>query len=122
MMIYACTIFIIITTAIAVAKYYPLFFVITTLTLLLNMYTAYRCKEKVLTENGKNEQLKLMELKNYINDYSLIKNRDLESAVIWDEYLAYATAFGIPNNITNSVYEKWYNLNLNLQVAEKILR
>ena len=63
-----------------------------------------------------------MELKNYINDYSLIKNRDLESAVIWDEYLAYATAFGIPNNITNSVYEKWYNLNLNLQVAEKILR
>ena len=122
MMIYACTIFIIITTAIAVAKYYPLFFVITILTLLLNMYTAYRCKEKVLTENGKNEQLKLMELKNYINDYSLIKNRDLESAVIWDEYLAYATAFGIPNNITNSVYEKWYNLNLNLQVAEKILR
>ena len=59
--------------------------------------------------------------KNYINDYSLIRNRDLESVIIWDKYLAYATAFGIPNKITNSIYEKWYNLNINLQVVEKIL-
>ena len=63
-----------------------------------------------------------MELKKYINDYSLIKNRDLESVIIWDEYLAYATAFGIPNKVTDSIYEGWYNLNLNLQVVEKILR
>ena len=63
-----------------------------------------------------------MELKRYINDYSLIKSRDLESVIIWDEYLAYATAFGIPNKVTDKIYEEWYNLNLNLQVVEKILR
>lgn len=32
-----------------------------------------------------------------------IKNRDLESAIICDRYLAYATAFGIPNKITSSI-------------------
>ena len=60
-------------------------------------------------------------MKNYINKYSLIKNRDLESVIVWDEYLAYATAFGIPNKVTNTVYESWYNLNMNLQLIEKIL-
>jgi uncharacterized membrane protein len=60
-------------------------------------------------------------LKNYINEYSLIKNKDLESVIIWDGYLAYDTAFGILNKVTESIYEEWYNLNLNLQVVEKIL-
>jgi len=112
----------IITSAIYVAKYYFVFFIITLLTFALNLYTAYQSQAVALTRNGKKEQAKLMELKKYINDYSLIKNRDLESVIIWDEYLAYATAFGIPNKVTDSIYEVWYNLNLNLQVVEKILR
>ncbi len=91
------------------------------LDLFLNIYIAYHSQGIILTKEGKEEQLKLVELKNYINDYSLIRNRDLESVIIWDKYLAYATAFGIPNKITNSIYEKWYNLNINLQVVEKIL-
>ena len=112
----------IITSGIFVAKYYFAFFIITLLTFALNSYTAYRCQAVALTKVGKKEQAKLMELKKYINDYSLIKNRDLESVIIWDEYLAYATAFGIPNKITDSIYEGWYNLNLNLQVVENILK
>ena len=98
-----------------------MFFMFTLFAIFLNIYTAYRSQEIILTKKGKDEQLKLLELKNYINDYSLIKNRDLESVIIWDKYLAYATAFGIPNKITNSIYEEWYNLNINLQVVEKIL-
>lgn len=87
----------------------------------LNIYTAYKSQATALTKRGKIEQTKLNELKKYINDYSLIKNRDLESVIIWDKYLAYATAFGIPSKVTNSIYEGWYNLNLNLQVLEAIL-
>ena len=64
----------------------------------------------------------MLELKKYINDYSLIKNRDLESVIVWDKYLAYATAFGIPNQVINNIYEEWYNLNINLQVVDKLLR
>lgn len=112
----------IITSGIYVAKYYFVFFIITLLTFALNLYTAYQSQAAALTKNGKKEQAKLMELKKYINDYSLIRNRDLESVIIWDEYLAYATAFGIPNKVTDSIYEGWYNLNLNLQVVEKIFR
>ena len=111
-----------IVSSIYVAKYYLVFFIITILTFALNLYTIYQTGMVALTRKGKKERAKLMELKKYINDYSLIKNRDLESVIIWDEYLAYATAFGITNNVTNSIYEGWYNLNLNLQVAEKIFR
>ena len=93
----------------------------TLLAICLNNDIAYHSQGIILTKEGKEEQLKLVELKNYINDYSLIRNRDLESVIIWDKYLAYATAFGIPNKITNSIYEEWYNLNINLQVVEKIL-
>lgn len=117
----ACILYIAICTYIYVAKYHFVFFIITLLTFALNLYTSHQSQAVALTRNGKKEQAKLIELKKYINDYSLIKNRDLESVVVWDEYLAYATAFGIPNKVTNSIYEGWYNLNLNLQVVEKIL-
>ena len=119
--LFILTIFIIISTSINVAKYHTMFFIFTLFAICLNIYTAYRSQGIILTKVGKDEQLKLLELKNYINDYSLIKNRDLESVIIWDKYLAYATAFGIPNKITNSIYECWYNLNINLQVVETIL-
>lgn len=115
------TVFIIISTSINVAKYHIIFFMFTLLAICLNIYIAYHSQGIILTKEGKEEKLKLVELKNYINDYSLIRNRDLESVIIWDKCLAYATAFGIPNKITNSIYEKWYNLNINLQVVEKIL-
>lgn len=115
------TIFIIISTSVNIVKYHIIFFIFTLLTIFLNFYTAYHSQGIILTNEGKEQQLKLLELKNYINDYSLIKNRDLESVIIWDKYLAYATAFGIPNKITNSIYEGWYNLNINLQVVETIL-
>lgn len=114
--------FILAETLIAVAKYNIVILIIMVLTIDLNIYTVYKNQGTVLTRTGKSEQAKLLELKKYINDYSLIKNRDLESVIIWDEYLAYATAFGIPNRVTDTIYEGWYNLNINLQVLESILR
>ena len=80
------------------------------MSVLIIMYYVKKCinkssiKNEILKER-KNEQIELLKLKNYINKYSLIKNRDLESVIVWDEYLAYATAFGIPNKVTNTVYE-----------------
>ena len=115
------TVFFIISTSINVVKYHTVFFIFALLAIFLNIFIVYHSQGIILTREGKEEQLKLLELKNYINDYSLIKNRDLESVIIWDKYLAYATAFGIPSKITNSIYEQWFNLNINLQVIEKIL-
>ena len=108
--------------SINVAKYHTIFFIFTLLVICLNIYIVYRSQSIILTKEGKEEQRKLLELKKYINDYSLIKNRDLESVIVWDKYLAYATAFGIPNQVINNIYEEWYNLNINLQVVDKLLR
>lgn len=65
------------------------------------------------TKYGKNERKKLLELKKYIKEYSLIKDRDLNAVIVWDEYLAYATAFGIPNKVTDKIYEKIYDSSKN---------
>jgi len=89
----------------------------------INIFTAYITRKKVvLTKKGRLEQQKLLELKKYILENSLMKDRDLQSTIVWDKYLAYATAFGISNRITDSIYSQWYNLNLNLQVIDLILR
>lgn len=122
MLLIVLMLFIIFSTLITIAKYNIIFIFIILLISALNIYTAYRSQAIALTKKGRAEQVKLIELKNYINDYSLIKNRDLQSVIVWDEYLAYATAFGIPNRITNSIYEGWYNLNLTLQTVENILK
>lgn len=114
--------FLIITASISIAKYYFEFFVIILLTLLLNLFTIHLCKDFALTPEGKKEQTKLMELRKYIIDYSLIKDRDLSSTIIWDKYLAYATAFGIPNKITDNIYDKnFYNLNLDIYILQHLL-
>lgn len=83
--------------------------------IILNFLIIFVNKTNALTDFGRKERLKLLELKNYINEYSLIKDRDLKSVVVWDEYLAYATAFGIPSKITSQIYESWYNMNITIQ-------
>lgn len=104
-----------------VAQYHITFLLIILLIICLNIYIIYQSQSNVLTRQGRHEQAELLKLKKYIDEYSLMKNRDLEAVVLWDEYLAYATAFGIPNKVTDTIYEGWYNLNLNLQMIDKIL-
>lgn len=101
--------------------YKPQIFVISFLIIFLNILIIKNRKEIVLTNKGKKERIKLLKLKNYINEYSLIKDRDLSSTIVWDKYLAYATAFEIPNKVTDSIYESWYDLNITLQFIDKVL-
>ena len=51
-----------------------------------------------------------------------MKQRDLQEVVLWDKYLAYATAFGIPNNVTKKMYEEYMNVNIALQTIEKMVK
>ena len=88
----------------------------------MNILTYMKTKLHILTENGKYELSKAQGLKNYIQDYSLMKERELDSVIIWDEYLAYAVAFGIPNKITEKFGENLMNANIVLQKIENILK
>ena len=86
--------------------------------IIINLFSIKFSNTFVLTHTGKIEYARALKLKRYIIDYSLIQERDLDGINIWDEYLVYATAFGIPNNITKKMYESLMNLNITLQVFD----
>lgn len=95
---------------------------ILTIIFIFNFIILIRSKSHVFTKTGKIEFARVQGLKNYIIDYSLMKERELDSVIVWDEYLAYAVAFGIPNKITDKFNENLMNTNIVLQKLENILK
>ena len=89
---------------------------------ILNIIVLRKANTHILTKTGIFEFTRAQGLKDYIVDYSLMKERDIESTIIWDEYLAYAVAFGIPNKITNKFCENLMNTNIILQKIESVLK
>ena len=56
-------------------------------------------KISVLTQKGYDEKQQWKGLVNYMNDFSLLKEKEVPSLVIWEKYLIYATAFGIADKV-----------------------
>ena len=70
-------------------------------------------KIHVLTEKGEIERLEWKGLRNYMKDFSLLKERDVPELALWEEYLVYATAFGIAEEVIKQlkvVYPEFSNL------------
>ncbi len=60
----------------------------------------YRNKIKtVLSPKGYLEKTEWKALKNFLNDYSLIKEKSAPDIVLWEKYLVYATVFGISEKV-----------------------
>ena len=59
---------------------------------------SYEEKRWVKTKKGYEIYLKIVGLKNYIEDFSEIKDKDLNQINLWEEYLIYAIIF---NNVSN---------------------
>ncbi len=53
----------------------------------------------VLTKQGTLEREQWKGLKNYMTDFSMLKERDIPDLVLWEKYLVYATAFGISDKV-----------------------
>lgn len=84
---------------------------------------------KKLSDNGKKELREVMGLKKYLEEFTLIDERDISETVIWKEYLVYATLFGNAEKVLNQfkqVYpEKIYefdNYNRNVIIANSYYR
>lgn len=92
-----------------------------TLVLIINLIIIKRTKLHVFTKKGKEEYKKVAGLKKYIIDYSLMEQRELDSIILWDEYLAYSVAFGISNKVSKMFNEKLMNANIVIQRIDKIL-
>jgi uncharacterized membrane protein len=76
-------------------------------------------KITVLNEKGYEEKMQWNGLKNYMTDFSLLKEKEVPDLVLWEKYLVYATAFGISKKVISQlkvVYpqmmdENYYNEN-----------
>ncbi len=97
-------------------------FVFITILLLLNTIIFKKSNTHVFTKKGKEAYKKAYGLKSYIDDYSLMKERELESTILWDDYLTYAIAFGISNKVTNRFGEELMNANILLKKLDKFLK
>ena len=56
-------------------------------------------KIAVLTQAGTDEKEQWKGLANYMEEFSLLKEKEVPSLAIWEKYLVYATAFGIADKV-----------------------
>ena len=80
---------------------YPLYFIIKYL--ILNNLTNRKNYKK--TDLGKEINYKLEGLKNFIEDFSILNEREKEEVIIWDDYLVYSVMF----NDNNKIFEEYKN-------------
>ncbi|MDD4689666.1 MAG: DUF2207 domain-containing protein [Eubacteriales bacterium] len=62
---------------------------------------------KDLSEKGKAELAQIMGLKKYLDEFSLISEREVSESEIWQEYMVYAMLFGIADKVKEQ-FEKVY--------------
>lgn len=63
-----------------------------------------------LTQKGVNEVEKLNGLKKYMEDFSLLNEREVPELVLWEKFLVYATAFGIAEKVIKQLKVKFKEL------------
>ena len=100
----------------------PIWNIVFAVIIILDVAFLFMTKRQFFTSKGKEERKKVLQLKKYLVEYSIMRQRDLQEVVLWDKYLAYATAFGIPNNVTKKMYEEYMNVNIALQTIEKMVK
>lgn len=68
---------------------------------MINAVYCYKIKNRinVLTQDGLDQKEMWKGLKKYMEDFSLLKEREVPELVIWEKYLVYATAFGISEKV-----------------------
>ena len=56
-------------------------------------------KVNILTQEGDELSRRWKGLKNYMEDFSLLKDKEVPDLILWEQYLVYATAFGISKKV-----------------------
>lgn len=64
-------------------------------------------KARNLTQKGANEKEEWKALKKYMEDFSLLNEREVPELVLWEKYLVYATAFGIADKVLSQLKIKY---------------
>ena len=64
-------------------------------------------KTRTLTQKGVNEKEEWEALKRYMENFSLLDEREVPELVLWEKYLVYATAFGIADKVLSELKVKY---------------
>lgn len=69
--------------------------------LIINIVYCYKIMKKtnILTQEGLDQQQMWKGLKKYMEDFSLLNEKEVPALVLWEKYLVYATAFGISDKV-----------------------
>lgn len=59
----------------------------------------YSKKVNILTEKGNEQKAEWKGLKKYMEEFSLLKDKQTPDLVLWEKYLVYATVFGISKKV-----------------------
>ena len=71
----------------------------------------------VLSQKGVDEKEEWNAFKKYMEDFSLLKDKEIPSLVVWEKYLVFATAFGISDKVLKQlkvVYPEINNMDSSL--------
>lgn len=70
-------------------------------TLIINavVFGMMACKINVFSQKGVDEKEQWKAFKKYMEDFSLLKDKEVPALVLWEKYLVFATAFGISEKV-----------------------
>lgn len=60
-------------------------------------------KGRTFTESGKREAVKLMSMRNFLKDFTMLDVRGASEASLWQEYLVFASLFGIADKVAEQL-------------------
>ena len=67
-------------------------------------------RNRVLTQEGIDEAAKWKGLKKYMENFSMLDEREVPELILWEKYLVYATAFGIADKVLKQLKIKYPQL------------
>ena len=67
-------------------------------------------RANVLTQKGVDSKEKWKGLKKYMEDFSLLKEKEIPAIEVWEHYLVYATAFGIADKVLKQLKTIYPNI------------
>lgn len=79
---------------------------------IINTVYCYKIMKRinVLTQAGLDQQEMWKGLKKYMEDFSLLKEREVPELVLWEKYLVFATAFGIAGKVLKQLKMVYPNI------------
>lgn len=85
---------------------------------IISMIIVGKAKRKVniYTKKGVDEREKWKGLKNYMEDFSMLDEKEIPDIALWEHFLVYATAFGIAEKVLKQLKIVYPDLEQNLDI------